>query len=109
MDEGSERRIAQTEGLFRTANEAIERGLWPNEERETVRFRCECGRVACHGVVELTLAEYEEVRADPRHFVVIPGHEAPGVETVVEQRERYLVVSKIGLGGAEADRTDPRS
>jgi len=100
--------MARTEALFRDANEAIERGLWPGEERETVRFRCECAQLDCQSAVELSLAEYEAVREDGRHFVLVPGHESPQVEVVIERNDRYIVVAKVGMGGAEADRTDPR-
>lgn len=109
MFTGPERRAAATESLFRATNEGIERGLWPGDEDQIVRFRCECARIDCHGVIELPVAEYEAVRQDPRHFLVLPGHEAPQHEAVVERHEGYLVVEKQGEAGAEAERRDPRS
>jgi len=38
--------------------------------------------------------EYETVRRDSRRFVVAPGHEAPGIEDVVERTDRFRVVQK---------------
>jgi hypothetical protein len=101
-------RAARTEALFRETNEAIERGLWPGDQRD-VRFRCECAQLDCHTIIRLTLPEYEYVRDHPRRFVVAVGHEFPEAETVVERHEDYLVVEKRGVSGAEAERLDPRS
>ncbi len=60
-------------------------------------------------VVALTLGEYEAVRANPRRFVIVRGHDLPEVEVVVEDHERYAVVEKVGAAGDEAERQDPRS
>jgi hypothetical protein len=35
-----------------------------------------------------------DVRAEPTHFLVTPGHEAPDVETVIESTTRFNVVRK---------------
>jgi hypothetical protein len=108
MDDRAERRVGRNQSLFREANEAIERGLWPGEERGPIRFRCECARLDCQGVVGLPLGEYEEIRANSRRFVVLPGHEEPEVETVVERLSGYTVVEKRGVAAREADTEDPR-
>jgi hypothetical protein len=71
-------------------------------------FRCECAALGCNLLLEVTLADYEAIRAEPRHFVVAPGHEIPAVETVVRREHGYLVVEKVGDAGVVADATDPR-
>jgi hypothetical protein len=38
--------------------------------------------------VSATRAEYEAIRAVATHFVVLPGHEDPSIEHVVQQTER---------------------
>jgi hypothetical protein len=58
-------------------------------------------------VLEVTLAEYEQVRADPRQFLVVLGHEA-GFDAVVSGSERFAVVEKQGFAGRLAESTDPR-
>jgi hypothetical protein len=58
--------------------------------------------------MELSVEEYEEIRSDPRRFVVKPGHELPDFERVVEQ-EGYYVVQKVGDAGEVAERLDPRA
>jgi hypothetical protein len=39
---------------------------------------------------------------------VLPGHEDPGVEHVVQQTDRFLVVEKEGQAAHEAEESDPR-
>ena len=109
MDERLQRRVSANESAFREVNEAIERGLWPGEEGSLVAFRCECASLDCDHLVELTPQEYEHVRADPRRFFVLRGHEIPAVETVVEGHTRYVVVEKRSEAGEAAEARDPRA
>ena len=104
--DATDEQIALNESTFRDVNEAIEAG---RREREgLVPFVCECGKLGCTAVVELTLREYEDVRADSRRFLVVPGHEA-ATEEAREKDSRYSVVVKPdGPLGEIADRTDPR-
>ena len=104
--DATDEQIALNESTFRDVNEAIEAG---RREREgLVPFVCECGKLGCTAVVELTLREYEDVRADSRRFLVVPGHEA-ATEEAREEDSRYSVVVKPdGPLGEIADRTDPR-
>ena len=108
-DDALQRKIAVNESLLREANEAIRRGVWPGEEGNQIRFRCECAVLECNQPVELTLREYERVRDHPRRFVVLNGHQLDGAETVVERRSGYVVVEKVGEGGPVAEDADPRS
>lgn len=101
-------RIGLNEALFRSINERIEAGTWPAEQAESAAFRCECAALRCNLMLEMTLAEYEAVRLNPRHFIVAPGHELPDAEVVVRRAETYLVVEKVGDAGEVADDTDPR-
>ncbi len=103
-----EDRIAHNEGVFRDVNERIADGQWPGDPNDPVAFRCECGRLGCNMLVELTLAVYEQVRSDPRHFVLVAGHDTPEVEVVIGQGEGYVIVEKIGRAGEIAEATDPR-
>jgi hypothetical protein len=103
-----QRRAAANEATIRDVNEGIERGQWPGEEDTPVGFRCECARLGCNQLVELTVREYEEIRANPRRFVVVPGHEFADVETVVESRSGYIIVEKRDQAAEVAERHDPR-
>jgi hypothetical protein len=58
--------------------------------------------------VSATRAEYEAIRAVATHFVVLPGHEDPSIEHVVQHTERFFVVEKEGQAAHEAQEDDPR-
>jgi hypothetical protein len=97
-------RIGKNETLFREVNERIS-----ELSAGSADFVCECGNRDCFEALQLTLAEYEEVRADPTWFVVVPGHEAADVEAVIEQHGHYLVMRKHEGEPAElAIDRDPR-
>jgi hypothetical protein len=42
------------------------------------------------------------------HFVVIPGHEEPQIEQIVETEPEFLVVEKIGEAREQIDRDHPQ-
>jgi hypothetical protein len=105
----SQRQIARNEAVFRDVNEALKGGHWPGEEAAPIAFRCECGRLGCSVMVEITGEEYERIRASPHRFLVAPDHEMPEAEVVVDRHPGYLVVEKRGGAARIAERTDPRS
>jgi hypothetical protein len=109
MDKDTQQQIATNESAFRDVNEGIARGQWPGEQDTPVGYRCECARLGCTELIQLTPREYDEVRANPRRFVVLPGHESVDVEKVVERRERYLIIEKIDAAGSTAEAADPRT
>jgi hypothetical protein len=86
-------RIVQTELFFRAVNDEIAKsnGTGP------VLFLCECGNPLCAEKIELTPEAHKRLHAESALFVVVPGHEIPDVETVVERSERYLIVRKDTL------------
>lgn len=108
MRDEAERRLAGNEDVFREVNESIERGRWPGDEQAPVAFRCECARLGCDMMIDLSIREYERVRANPRRFIVAVDHDNPELETVVEAFEDYLVVEKRGEAGRVSEDTDPR-
>ena len=73
-----------------------------------IEFICECGDADCTEPMSLTGPEYEQVRADPLHFAILPGHAIPEVEDVVEDGERFQVVRKHVEEQEIARATDPR-
>ncbi len=109
MSDDLERRLAANESIFREVNEAIQRGSWPGDEDSPISFRCECARLGCNELLCLTGREYEAVRAHPKRFVMIPGHELDEVETVVQATSGYVVVEKVADAGRHAVASDPRS
>ena len=103
-----EERVAKNEILFRQVNERILHIEGDRWRVDPVDFMCECGDITCTRVVQLSLEEYKRVRSDPTHFGVIPGHEIPDVELVVETHPNYLVVEKAGEMRERAEAADPR-
>ena len=96
----------------RTGNERLKdlNETFEHSERDS-EFICECANRNCTERVVLTLAEYEQVRLVPTHFVVLPGmkHVFPDVERVVEGFQGYFVVEKFGDAGTAAVRLNPRA
>ena len=64
---------------------------------------CECAHADCAELIDVGAEKYHEVRADPRRFIVMPGHEDPGIETVVEAHAEYVVVEKQDEAGRIAE------
>jgi hypothetical protein len=56
------------------------------------RFFCECGRLGCTTMIPLTLPDYDAIRTGPNRFVLAPGHERHGMDSIVERRDGYVVV-----------------
>jgi hypothetical protein len=101
-------RAAAAEVNGRQVNEAIERGT---RGAGAAVFVCECGKLGCNATVELTIAEYEEVRSGFERFLVIPGHQLEEIEEVVERYDDYLVVAKrdgraVAIAAVTDDRDD---
>lgn len=99
-----ERLVAENETRFRAVNEDIERGRPGTDRRSLVPFVCECGDAECRRLIELTPAQYTEVRSDPRTFAVAVGHEIPVAEDVVARHEGWSTVRKKGVGAEVAER-----
>ena len=100
-------RVAWNESAFREVNERM-RSLAVELDR-TAEFVCECASVTCADRLNLTVDEYERTRGHSRRFVLLAGHEQPDFETVVENRDGWIVVEKTGQAGAIASLHDPRT
>jgi hypothetical protein len=84
---------ARNQELFREVNERIKeigsRFLVP----PPLELVCECADGSCSERLEIAVTEYDEIRADPSLFVVLPGHQREG-ETVRRRGCGYVVVEK---------------
>lgn len=106
MERQGKQRVAMNEATFRKVNEGMEAGQDPSG---LLTFVCECGRLGCNKLIRLTRAEYEGIRANPRRFAILDGHEILEAEEIVERHERYVVVEKTGDPEAEiVEHTDAR-
>lgn len=111
MSEEQARRVGLNESIFREVNEQIEslnRDLGTGDR--TMTAICECADGDCTDRLEISVSAYESVRADPRRYVVIPGHELAEFESIVEREDEYDVVQKReGAAADQARKMDPRS
>lgn len=94
-----QKRAAKNQSLFRDVNKRVDdidktHDLWVTLSD----WFCECPTHKCTTRIALTPQQYEAVRANPTHFIVAPNREhlVPDVERVIDRRERYWVVTKVG-------------
>ena len=97
--------MAKNETLFREVNERIgEAAQRTAAIAEDADFVCECASLTCTERITLELDEYERIREEPTRFILVAGHELPGIEQIIERRDGYVVVDKFGEAGAEAEK-----
>jgi hypothetical protein len=97
--------LARNEVMFRSINDRI-RELAVRLDQgpaDQLSFICECADETCVERLLLTVQQYDDVRAIPARFVVVPGHEVtPLVERVVFRSDDFVIVRKVGLAAAVA-------
>ena len=100
---------AKNEATFREANERLEEKAAEfgfGEERTP--YLCECEDERCTDVMGLTRAEYEAVRAGPKTFVVVGGHQEAD-DAVLREEAGFTVIEKTGEEGKLVAERDPRA
>ena len=97
----SEERAARNEAAFRRANDSIDKRRESLGLETSTPYLCECEDESCTELVRLDPDEYRFARAEPRRFVVAPGHEHR--DRVVDRQARYVLVEKSGRGGEIAE------
>ena len=103
-DNERQARAARNQVLFRTLNEKLqELNETLSSVSQTLVIACECADTTCVGMVDITPADYSDIRAEPTWFVVLSDHVYPEVERVVRQVDGYAVVEKHGLAGQIAE------
>jgi hypothetical protein len=105
-DDSSEARRARNEVVFRTVNEEIKALIDADDiDLPLAPFICECGDRECRELIRVPLAEYSDVRASPRRFILATGHDRrDGKETTtVETHDGFVVVEKTGVAGEIAE------
>jgi hypothetical protein len=84
----------ENDEAFRALNERIKEleSGWRSDD--PMAFVCECATASCTTAVYLTIAEYDEVRAAPKHLLVVPHHVDYAAERVVRSNSRYAIVER---------------
>ena len=109
-----ESRLGENEALYREVNERIAEVAGhlfdEGDEPNAFHFVCECASATCTEQLALSLKDYASVRSDARWFVVVPGHELPAIERVIDRRTGYVVVEKTDPEARDAAlASDPRT
>jgi hypothetical protein len=104
----SDERLAKNEILFRAVNERLDEigGVVPWQSETD--YLCECSDTDCIETIPLKKEEYEHARSRPTVFFVLPGHERPTLEKIIEEREHHLLVEKVVAVNAVIQ-ADPRA
>src|SRR5437764_9092388 len=105
----SDEQAAKNESTFRRANESLEEEATDlGFDDEPTPYLCECEDERCVELVQLNREEYEAVRANPKRFVMVPGHQEAD-DVVVREGARFTVIEKTGQEGDIVAEQDPRS
>ena len=95
-----EARAARNQAMFRAVNEKmVELNDVLSNMSGEYAISCECADTTCIRTVSIAPEAYLAVRANPRQFVVLPGHVLPELEQIVAQNGCYVVVEKHGTAG----------
>jgi hypothetical protein len=111
VDRSKEKRIARNDATFRQANERIS-AIAPEYQADfRLPFVCECADATCREILRLFPDQYDEIRANSRHFLQAPGHDVAdrGAAAVVAERDNYVIVEKTGHAGDVAEAMDGRT
>ena len=97
----SPRRLRENEDLMQSLNERMDdrtsaiRDEDHLDQGAPVAFFCECSDLSCRGRIQLSPATFHEIHRDTERFVLLPGHEIPAIERVVDEGDGFVVVRKI--------------
>jgi hypothetical protein len=94
--------------LYREVNERIEQLTSELFGEQVFEIFCECGQADCGARIEVSVPDYEAVRAHATHFILLRDHQDRQVEWVVWHKDGYLVVENIGRAAEIAEQASPR-
>jgi len=88
------KQLVRNQILFREVNERVAKVHGSLDDASPSEFVCECSHDDCTETLALSAPEYERIRSSPNLFVILPGHESPQVDRVVEVGEGFSLVEK---------------
>lgn len=106
QEQVASRQRARNEVFFREVNERI-KDVSTRSGGDDLIVLCECGRPECLEQLEITLAEYERVRAHDTWFIVARGHVIPEDEQPLKADGDHVVVEKVGQAAEIAEHEQP--
>ena len=96
----SARRLRENEDLMEGLNERMRNSLeeirdeMGQDPDEPFGFFCECSALDCRERIMVKPSRLREIHRDVDRFVILPGHEIPAIERIVDQEHGYLIVRK---------------
>jgi hypothetical protein len=95
-------------GFVRAANEWI-LDLRPTllADSDKLRLIGECRNPGCTGLLEMTAAEFDAVRAEAGLYGVFLGHERRGLGSIIGGCGRYVLVTVPSVATASRSRHSP--
>jgi hypothetical protein len=94
------RAVGRTEAALRSINDQI-RELAPTWDGMHVLL-CECADPHCLRTLSIAAGVFDELRSASRRFLIAPGHERAGSETVVLRADDYFIVSRPSVPPGDA-------
>lgn len=83
-------RMRQIEVFFRAVNEEI----FKSGDATAADVVCECANPLCTERMSVAASTLHALHANPKLFLLLPGHQVPDLERVVDEIDGYLVVQK---------------
>ena len=89
-------RARENQRQFRSANgrffDLLMNSMAP--DGQLFPFMCECADADCLGRIEITTWRYEDIHAEQRNYVILPGHMRIAGEEILEENSYYEIVKK---------------
>ena len=84
-----------TSRVYREVNEQTRRlsGSFGLGREDNVQIVCECTRGTCAEAIEMTIGEYDELRATLGRSAIRPGHPFPEADRRQSTTARYWIVA----------------
>lgn len=103
------RRMAENQVVFRRFNEKLQKDIdkvnataaevgdepFILNADEPLYFYCECSDEQCAKRIKISLNEYARIHKERDLFTIMPGHDVPQIEEVIETNAEYDVVRKF--------------
>lgn len=111
LDTTHQRRITGTANSFRRINdEVVDRaGRNASSIDQRVTIICECAVSECADPIDVSLAEYRNIRSNRSRFIVRPEHVVASSDYIVDHNERFWTIEKTGIGRVLAEANDAMS
>lgn len=96
----SAKKRAQNEVAFQKTNDILmgqakELVTGPARGEIAFAFTCECSNLQCYEEVHMSIKEFERISKHQAWFCIVPKHNQPDIENVIEEHDTHWVVAKL--------------